>query len=135
MYQTQQSPYVTAPQYIRNTVSALGLKGRPVSSLEEARAASIDFDGSTFFFPDLANQKIYTKQINMDGTASMNMYALTPIPEAVVPTAADFITRKEFEETLAKIKEFLASAAPAPAPAANETPRATKPAAAEGFVF
>ena len=45
------------------------LKGRPVSSLEEARALSIDFDGSVFYFPDLANKKIYTKQINMDGTA------------------------------------------------------------------
>ena len=39
-----------------------GLKGRPVASLEEVRAASIDFDGSVFFFPDLANTRIYTKQ-------------------------------------------------------------------------
>lgn len=38
-----------------------GLKGRMVSSLEEARATSIDFDGSVFYFPDLANKKIYTK--------------------------------------------------------------------------
>lgn len=42
---------------------------RPVSSIDEVRAASIDFDGSVFYFPDLANKKIYTKQINMDGTA------------------------------------------------------------------
>jgi hypothetical protein len=37
------------------------LKGRLVSSIEEARATSIDFDGSIFYFPDLANKRIYTK--------------------------------------------------------------------------
>ena len=49
------------------------LKGRPVSSAEEARVSAIDFDGSTFYFPDLANKRIYTKQINLDGTATMLM--------------------------------------------------------------
>lgn len=34
----------------------------------------IDFDGSVFYFPDLANNKIYTKQINMDGTSSLYVY-------------------------------------------------------------
>jgi hypothetical protein len=38
-----------------------GIKGRPVSSLEEARASMIDFDGSIFYFPDVANKRIYTK--------------------------------------------------------------------------
>ena len=56
------------------------LKGHPVASLEEARATSIDFDGSVFFFPDLANKKIYTKQINADGTASLNMYSKQDLP-------------------------------------------------------
>jgi hypothetical protein len=32
-----------------------------VSSFEEAKASSIDFDGTIFFFPDVANKKIYTK--------------------------------------------------------------------------
>lgn len=76
------------------------LKGRPVSSLEEVRGTAIDFDGSIFYFPDLANNRIYTKQINFDGTASLCMYELTPIDQQ--PTA-DYVTRKEFEETLAKL--------------------------------
>ena len=76
------------------------LKGRPVSSLEEARGTAIDFDGSIFYFPDLANNRIYTKQINLDGTASLCMYELTPIESQL---ATDYITRKEFEETLAKL--------------------------------
>ena len=81
------------------------LKGRPVSSLEEARALSIDFDGSIFYFPDLANKKIYTKQINMDGTATLNMYELKPMP---VASTADYITRAEFESALLKIQELVA---------------------------
>lgn len=76
------------------------LKGRPVSSLEEARGTAIDFDGSIFYFPDLANNRIYTKQINFDGTASLCMYELTPIEPQL---NTDYITRKEFEETLAKL--------------------------------
>jgi hypothetical protein len=56
------------------------LKGRPVASLDEVRATSIDFDGSIFYFPDLANKRIYTKQINVDGTSTLNMYELKPIP-------------------------------------------------------
>jgi len=65
---------------------------------------SIDFDGSIFYFPDIANKRIYTKQINMDGTASLNMYELKPIPTE--PTAGDFVTRAEFEQTLAKLTEL-----------------------------
>lgn len=76
------------------------LKGRPVSSLEEARGTAIDFDGSIFYFPDLANNRIYTKQINFDGTASLCMYELTPIEPQLT---TDYVTRKEFEETLAKL--------------------------------
>jgi hypothetical protein len=58
----------------------IGLKGRLVSSLEEARATSIDFDGSVFYFPDFANRRIYTKQINLDGTATLNVYELREMP-------------------------------------------------------
>lgn len=85
-----------------------GLKGRPVASLEEVRATSIDFDGSVFFFPDLANKRIYTKQINMDGTAILNMYELKEIPvqQSNAPIG-DFITRQEFEEAIAMIKNNL----------------------------
>ena len=43
---------------------------RPVSSYDEAKASMIDLDGSLFVFTDVANKKIYTKQIMLDGTAS-----------------------------------------------------------------
>lgn len=80
------------------------LKGRPVASIEEAQACSIDFDGSVFYFPDLANKRIYTKQISMDGTASFLMYELKEIP---VPEAPNFITREEFEKTILDLRKAL----------------------------
>ena len=69
---------------------------------------SIDFDGSIFYFPDLANKRIYTKQINMDGTASLNMYELKEIP-IVEPSVAnvDYITRQEFEEAITMLRNSL----------------------------
>jgi hypothetical protein len=78
--------------------------------LEEARATSIDFDGSVFYFPDLANKRIYTKQINMDGTASLYVYELreTPIENEAsgfVPSVEKFVTREEFERVLAELRQ------------------------------
>lgn len=82
-----------------------GLKGRPVSSIEEARASSIDFDGSVFFFPDLANKRIYTKQINVDGTATLNVYELTVLPQEMNSVSFNnFITREEFETVISQLK-------------------------------
>ena len=85
---------------------------RPVSSIEEVRAASIDFDGSVFYFSDLANKRIYTKQINLDGTAQLNMYELkeTPIAAAAQPVdTSNFVTRNEFEEVMNRVKNYLDS--------------------------
>ena len=107
---TQQQPQYQIPGYLRQAPPQVALKGRLVSSLEEARATSIDFDGSVFYFPDLANKRIYTKQINMDGTASLYVYELreTPIENEAsgfVPSVEKFVTREEFERVLAELRQ------------------------------
>lgn len=103
-YQPQRTNTIIPPA--QQQQAFVGLKGRPVSSLEEARAAAIDFDGSVFFFPDLANKRIYTKQINLDGTASMNMYEYKEVPTEAF-NSSNFVTRQEFDETLNDIKGAL----------------------------
>ena len=103
-YQPTPAP---AANYNRPSTSSFGLKGRPVSSIDEARASSIDFDGTVFYFPDLANKRIYTKQINLDGTASLLMYELKEIPVSNQP---NFVTREEFENTITQLKNLLATA-------------------------
>jgi hypothetical protein len=73
------------------------LKGRPVASIEEARASMIDFDGSTFYFPDAAKKNIYTKRINMDGTSSLDVYTLqekSQVPET------QYVTMETFQSTI-----------------------------------
>ena len=108
----------------------IGLKGRPVSSVDEVRAISIDFDGSTFYFPDLANRHIYTKQINPDGTNTINTYELKPTPVPVNP----YVTREEFNTALTQVLEKIqlpqaaetqTKSAPVPAetPATSEKPQ------------
>ena len=94
-----------------------GLKGRPVASIDEARASAIDFDGTVFYFPDLANKCIYTKQINMDGTATLLMYELKEIPNLEQP---NFVTREEFENTIAQLKNFLATTQSSSQPKSKE---------------
>lgn len=101
-YQPQNFYY---PQTNTTTRQMLGLKGRPVTSLEEVRAAAVDFDGSVSFFPDLANGKIYTKQCNIDGTAQLNMYELKEIP--LNSTGVDYVTREEFNKAMQDIKTAL----------------------------
>lgn len=112
----QQQPYQTRPTYQSQQMPMTmpiqqGLKGRPVASVEEARAASIDFDGSIFYFPDVANNCIYTKQINMDGSASINVYELRKMPlQSSTPMNIDttsFITRDEFEQAIARLRSDL----------------------------
>ena len=104
-YQPQRTNTIIPPSQ-QPQPAFIGLKGRPVSSLEEARDAAIDFDGSVFFFPDLANKRIYTKQINLDGTASMNMYEYKEVPTEAF-NSSNFVTRQEFDETLNDIKSAL----------------------------
>ena len=104
----QQQPNVTQmmPQQPTRQPTYVGLKGHPVSSLDEVKATSIDFDGSIFYFPDIANKRIYTKVVDLNGIAQLNMYELKPLPSDI-PTG-DYVTRQEFEQALAKISELLA---------------------------
>ena len=79
---------------------------RPVTSIEEVRACPVDFDGSVFYFADVANKRIYTKQINIDGTATINLYELK-IPTQADQIATSFVTRQEFEQVINQLKEML----------------------------
>lgn len=106
--QTQQ-PQIPVAQQPRQA----GLKGRPVSSIDEARASAVDFDGTIFYFPDLANKCIYTKQINMDGTATLNLYELKQIPISR-EVNDNFVTRDEFETAINQLKAVLIPTPAAP---------------------
>lgn len=99
------------------------LKCRPVASKEEARAFQIDLDGSLWVFTDIGNEKIYTKQINTDGTAVFKTYSFV---EDENPSSQisfnNYVTRDEFTAALQKIMAAMqvdSSKEPVPAPATN----------------
>lgn len=99
-YAPRQIPYEMPQQNL--------LKGRFVSSVDEVRAAQVDFDGSIFIFPDMANKKIYTKQIDLNGNVKLEEYDWVPIEKTAA--VGDFVTKQEFEETMAKVKEAISQA-------------------------
>lgn len=82
------------------------LKGRVVTSIDEVRGAMIDLDGGIHVFPDPGNHKIYTKQINLDGTSTVNTYSLDP-PGGLEPHQA--VDRAEFESTVGAITNKIGS--------------------------
>ena len=78
---------------------------RLVSSIEEVRACPIDFDGSVFYFADMANKRIYTKQINLDGTVNINLYEQKILSSD--QSTESFVTRQEFESVISQLKDMV----------------------------
>ena len=104
-----QQQVIRGMEYLQNQYQPIvpsGLKGRPVSSIEEVRAAQIDFDGSLFIFPDIANKCIYTKQISATGSAILNKYNLQLDSLAETPI---YVTKEEFDTIINQLKTAIES--------------------------
>ena len=56
--------------------STIYFECRPVTSIEEAKAATVKWDGSPVVLIDRANKKHYEKRLNSDGTATFEVYDL-----------------------------------------------------------
>ena len=85
---------INSSQNMQNPIQFL--KCRPVSSKEEAIASQIDLDGSLWVFTDVGNGKIYTKQINSDGTATFKTYT-----QAADDTYSnEYVTKDEFNKVV-----------------------------------
>ena len=105
-YFYQQPQQLRGLDFMQPQYQNAGLKGRPVSSIEEVRAAQIDFDGSLFIFPDIANKCIYTKQISATGSAILNKYNLQ---EDTQPTFPTYVTKEEFDTIISQLKNAIDS--------------------------
>lgn len=107
--QYQQRPVqMDTPQYNMTQMvmpSVNYIKGRPVASFDEARAAQIDFDGSLHVFTDIGNKKIYTKQINLDGTAALHTYSL--VEDETPQKEVEYVTKSEFNQALVQLEAMI----------------------------
>lgn len=88
--------------YMQNQSQTQMLKGRPVSSYDEAKASMIDLDGSLFVFTDIANGCIYTKQILLDGSAELKTYILKPTENKV---NIEYVSKQQFENVVSELKQ------------------------------
>jgi len=101
----------------QNLLSNQFLKCRPVSSKDEARAYQIDLDGSLWVFTDLGNGKIYTKQVNSDGTATFKTYVFTEDENPYSST--EYVTKDEFNRV---VQTLMAAIQPANAQGSVSAP-------------
>ena len=82
------------------------LKCRPVTSIEEARAAQIDLDGSLWVFADIGHGKIYTKQMKNDGSSAFGIYTYTE-EEAPTNNLNNFVTKDEMNNTIQAAVQYI----------------------------
>lgn len=105
LYNGMQSAQQPLQQMQNNNMMQI-IKGRPVSSFEEAKASMIDLDGSLFVFTDVANKKIYTKQIMLDGTAELKTYSLIEDGQKSNATENEtYVLKSEFEKAFSELQE------------------------------
>ena len=102
LYNTPYDNYMGNNRVNQTNQTNLFLKCRPVSSKEEARAFQIDLDGSLWVFTDVGNDKIYTKQVNSDGTATFKTYILTQDENPYAQP--EYVTKEEFEKVIQSLR-------------------------------
>ena len=90
-------------QYMSDMSALEQLQGRPVTSVEEARALPIKLDGTVFYFPDMSSHKIYTKQFNPDGSASFKIY----VEDNSDSTRLKYVTQQELMDAMTNIKNMV----------------------------
>ena len=99
-YQTQNSQQMGTMQV---------LKGRPVSSYDEAKASMIDLDGTLFVFTDIANHCIYTKQILLDGSAELKTYVLQEQKQNETKQSGEantgYVLKKDFDKIVRELRK------------------------------
>lgn len=103
-----------------------GIKGRMVTSVDEARAAQIDFDGSMNYFPAPAEGKIYVKSIGLDGLPVFEVYQrvdAAPKQQAYVESSAFIALQQRVEQLEAALKGANNNVQPYAVNANNEQPQ------------
>lgn len=82
------------------------IKGRFVGGVEEAKAAQVDLDGSSTFFPAPAEGKIYEKLIDMNGLPVFRVYRLVK-EEEKKPVYADTQSVQELKVRIERLEKAM----------------------------
>lgn len=107
-------PYQMGNNNIQNTYGLqqqprMYINGTFVGSLEEAQRCVIPSDGMIYCFPDLTNNVIYTKQVNMlDGRVIFRVFESKPQqtqPDMMANNNS--VTRQEFDALSNKLQTII----------------------------
>lgn len=94
-------------QYAQQSSQQMGNSGQqtiiPVASIEEVRSHPVDWSGSTNYFIDNVNKRIYTKQLNLNGVPEMNTYVLD---NSIINQSNTNEANGNSEEILSRIKNL-----------------------------
>lgn len=66
---------------MQNRLAPSFLKGRMVTSIDEAKAAQFDLDGSITFFPSLNEGKVYAKTLDNNGLPVFMQFIIQQDPQ------------------------------------------------------
>lgn len=102
----QQQQQMYQPVYQQSMQQApVQLKGRIVTSIDEAKAAQVDLDGSSTYFPAPAEGKVYEKLIGMDGLPVFRVYTLQEGGAQKQPVYADNNVVIALQRRIEKLEE------------------------------
>lgn len=103
--------YMNGGYYGQQLMQPQFLKCRPVTSIEEARAAQIDLDGSLWVFTDTGHGKIYTKQICNDGKSAFGIYTYTE-EDPNNYNSSNYVTKNELNDTVNRAVQYILNMLP-----------------------
>lgn len=101
--QQRMQPELQYPQYVPQTVKALGLQGKSVDNIEVVKAMDIPLDGTVSYFPLTDGTAIVSKQLQADGTSKTVIYK--PVQDEQKDTIK-YITIDELEEVLNEVQDL-----------------------------
>ena len=80
---------------------------RPVTSIEEVRAISPNFDGSKQYFEDVTNNKMYIKYMDLNGLPITKVFSIdnTPPKENNISNV-DYVSKEEFNSLRVKMEQY-----------------------------
>lgn len=123
------------PMPSQTAMPMYGIKGRPVTNIEEARAAQIDFDGSMSYFPCPAERKIFAKGLDLNGNPVFEVYQLVngnvQQQPNYVESSAFMALQQRVEQLEAALKGANNNVQPANINANNEQPQPASANAAD----
>lgn len=106
--QPQMQPMTPQPQSMnmQQPINTNASSVIPVGGIEEVKAYPTDFSGATTYFTDIANNKIYTKQLELNGASSIKVYKLDKTPSSNLQEDKEGVSTEEYKTLTKRVEEM-----------------------------